>query len=88
MTEESERSGMRYHCSACKREVAVKEGDEVPICCGKEMEPLPFCTSAPHAEMSRNDDADEPCDDGTLHHPPPGKDTGVNPGKGEPGGKD
>ena len=33
---------------------------------GKEMEPLPFCTSAPHAEMSRNYDKDEPCDPGTL----------------------
>ena len=66
MTNESEASGVRYYCTTCKREVTVKEGKKVPICCGKEMEPLPFCTSAPHAEMSRNYDKDEPCDPGTL----------------------
>jgi len=62
-------SDMTYSCSICKREATVKEGDAVPICCGREMEPLPFCTTAPNPEMARNYDADEPCDPGTL----PGK---------------
>jgi hypothetical protein len=30
------------------------------------MGPLPFCTSVPNPEISRNSDADEPCDPGTL----------------------
>jgi DNA-directed RNA polymerase subunit RPC12/RpoP len=77
-----------YKCSVCGREVQVAKGAEVPICCGKEMEPLPFCTTQPHPEMARNYDEDLPCDDATQHHAPPGPDTGVNPGKGEPGGKD
>jgi hypothetical protein len=57
---------VRYYCSVCKSETPVKKGQPIPLCCGKEMEPLPFCTTAPHPEMARNYDADEPCDDGTL----------------------
>lgn len=83
-----ENEGVTYKCSVCGNEVQVPKGATIPICCGKAMEPLPFCMSQPHPEMARNYDEDLPCDDGTLHHPPPGKDTGVNPGKGEPGSKD
>jgi hypothetical protein len=31
--------------------------------------------------MARNYDEDLPCDDATLHHPPPGLDPGVDPGE-------
>jgi len=54
-----------YVCTVCKKQETVKDGDPVPFCCGKTMEPLPFCTTAPHPEMARNYDEDEPCDDGT-----------------------
>ena len=30
----------------------------------KNLEPLDKCLTAPHAEMARNNDDDEPCDDG------------------------
>jgi hypothetical protein len=50
-----------YGCRICNKQVKVKKGKPVPICCKREMEPLPFCTLAPTAEMSRDD---EPCDDG------------------------
>jgi len=76
-----------YKCSVCGHEVTVGRDQPIPLCCHKEMEPLPFCMTQPHPEMARNDDASEPCDDATLHHPPPGPDTGVNPGDGEPGSK-
>lgn len=59
-------SDVIYTCSKCHKEVTVAEGQAVPICCGLEMEPLPFCTTAPHPEMARNYDEDEPCDPGTL----------------------
>jgi hypothetical protein len=36
------------------------------MCCRREMEPLPFCTSVPQAEMVRDGAGDTPCDDGTL----------------------
>lgn len=55
---------VKYSCSICKKEISVPKGEAVPICCGREMEPLPFCTTAPHAEMARNYDEDEPCDPG------------------------
>jgi hypothetical protein len=54
-----------YSCSVCGKQATVKKGQPVPLCCRKEMEPLPFCTAAPQSEMARNYDADEPCDDGT-----------------------
>jgi len=57
---------VNYFCSICKKEVSVPKGEAVPICCGREMEPLPFCTTAPNPEMARNYEADEPCDPGTL----------------------
>jgi|GEM_PF-509905 len=80
--------GVTYKCSVCGAEVRVPKGAAIPLCCNKEMEPLPFCMAQPHPEMARNSYDDQPCDDGTLHHPPPGKNTGVNPGKGAPGAKD
>lgn len=80
-------SSVTYRCSVCGKEVEVEKGAPVPICCNKEMEPLPFCMTQPHPEMARNYDEDLPCDDGTLHHPKPGPDTGVNPGDSEPGSK-
>ncbi len=56
---------MTYACSVCGKQVEVKNGKPAPRCCKKEMEPLPFCTAAPHPEMARNYDEDLPCDDGT-----------------------
>ena len=55
-----------YICSVCAKKIKVGKGKPVPLCCRKEMEPLPFCTTAPNPEMARNYEADEPCDDGTL----------------------
>jgi hypothetical protein len=54
-----------YFCSVCGKEVKVKIGKPVPLCCHKEMEPLPFCTAPPNAEMVRDDQGIDPCDDGT-----------------------
>jgi hypothetical protein len=53
-------------CSSCEDENSIKKGEKAPVCCEKAMvmEPLPFCTSAPHYEMTRNNTGDEPCDDG------------------------
>jgi len=64
-------SSVVYACSVCGRKVTVGKDDPVPLCCHKEMEPLPFCTTAPNPEMARNYDEDEPCDDGTLARPKP-----------------
>jgi len=63
---ESAMADIVYSCSVCGQQATVKKGQPVPLCCKKEMEALPFCTAAPQAEMARNYDADEPCDDGTL----------------------
>lgn len=53
-----------YECTVCHKRVE-KIGDTV-FCCGKPMKKMeiPKCTSAPHAEMARTTDEDEPCDDG------------------------
>lgn len=59
-------SEVTYICSVCAKKIKVGKGKPVPLCCRKEMEPLPFCTTAPNPEMARNYEADEPCDDGTL----------------------
>jgi hypothetical protein len=61
-----------YTCSVCGKKSKVEKGKPIPLCCKKEMEPLPFCTVAPHAEMARNYDEDLPCDDGTEAKPKPG----------------
>jgi hypothetical protein len=55
-----------YHCDACKKELSVNAGAEVPECCGKPMTPgeaLPVCEMATSPEHSRMDGG-EPCDDG------------------------
>jgi hypothetical protein len=56
----------RYRCVECNRTEDYKKGAKPPVCCEKQMvaEPLPVCTSAPHPEMARTTDDDEPCDDG------------------------
>ena len=51
---------------AGREQAKVEKGKPVPLCCTKEMEPLAFCTTAPHPEMARNYDEDLPCDDGTA----------------------
>ena len=43
-----------YICSVCGKESKVEKGQPVPLCCNKEMGPLPFCTTAPNPEMARN----------------------------------
>jgi len=58
-------SDVTYTCSVCGKKSKIEKGKPIPLCCHKEMEPLPFCTTAPNPEMARNYDADEPCDDGT-----------------------
>jgi hypothetical protein len=64
-------SDIVYTCAVCGKEVAAEKGKPVPLCCKKEMERLPFCTTAPNPEMARNGDEGEPCDDGTQQHPKP-----------------
>ena len=62
-------SEIRYKCPECDKQVTVKEGQPVPLCCGKPMEPmgpLPFCRVMPDPEQARNYDEDAPCDDGTA----------------------
>lgn len=55
-----------YRCMNCSKKKEYREGEAVPSCCDQPMllEKLPQCTSAPHPEMARNTDSDEPCDDG------------------------
>lgn len=55
-----------FGCSRCRKQVPAAEDAAAPRCCGRPMEPLPFCTSVPNPEMSRNYDEDEPCADGTT----------------------
>ena len=55
-----------YRCSKCGRTQEVSDDKSVPLCCEKKMvkDPLDQCTIADHAEMVRNSDESEPCDDG------------------------
>jgi hypothetical protein len=62
---ENPMDSVTYTCSVCGKKVEAEKGKPVPLCCHKEMEPLPFCTTAPNAEMARNNNEDLPCDDGT-----------------------
>jgi hypothetical protein len=64
--EETRMDEVTYVCSVCHKQATVKKGDPIPMCCRREMEPLPFCTSVPQAEMVRDGAGDQPCDDGTL----------------------
>ena len=61
-------SEQTYVCGSCGREVKVETGKPAPLCsaCNKMMEPLPFCTTVPNAEMSRFENPDEPCADGST----------------------
>lgn len=59
-------SDQTYKCYVCGRQVTTEKGQPVPVCCKKEMEPMPFCTAVPTAEMARNYAEDEPCLDGTA----------------------
>ena len=63
-------SEVTYYCSVCRKESKVKEGEPIPLCCQKEMEPLPYCTSPSSAETARRADADVPCYDGTGRRKP------------------
>jgi len=58
-------SDITYVCGVCGNQVKAEKGRPVPVCCKKEMGPLPYCTSVPNPEMARNYELDEPCDDGT-----------------------
>jgi len=64
-------SSITYMCSVCGKQATAEKGKPIPLCCKKEMEPLPFCTTQPHPEMARNYDEDLPCNDGTQVHPKP-----------------
>jgi hypothetical protein len=59
-------SDIVYTCSVCGKQTSAPKGRPVPLCCKKQMEELPFCTTAPNPEMARNYGEDEPCDNGTL----------------------
>ena len=49
-----------YECEVCHKKIDSFE--DAPMCCGKKMTAdLDPCTSAPHAEMARNENKDEPC---------------------------
>ncbi len=52
-----------YSCIECERSLLVGEEEEVPDCCGAKMKPLSQCTTADHAEMARNEDESDACDD-------------------------
>ncbi len=60
-------AAVTYHCTLCDKRVEVAEGEKIPMCCDREMEPLPFCTTVQsNPEMVRNYDENEPCDPGTT----------------------
>lgn len=61
-------SEQTFVCGDCGCEVKIKAGQPAPLCsaCHKKMEPLPFCTTVPNPEMSRFENPDEPCADGTT----------------------
>ncbi len=54
-----------YRCTECNRTVEQAKGEEAPTCCEKVMvlDPLPPCTVPDQAEMVRNEDEGEACDD-------------------------
>jgi hypothetical protein len=62
-------SELQYQCRVCEKQVMAEEEQPVPLCCGKEMEPmgpLPFCRVMPDPEQARNYEEDGPCADGTT----------------------
>ena len=58
-----------FRCFVCYRTEEYVKGKRVPICCNMAMEldPLPPCTLADHAEMARNEDEGFACDDGRAY---------------------
>jgi hypothetical protein len=60
-------SDITYACGICGKQVVLEKGKPAPACCRREMEPLPFCTKVPNAEMSRLADEDDACDDGITN---------------------
>jgi len=56
-----------FACGVCGKQVTLEKGKTRPSCCRREMEPLPYCTKIPDAEMSRFKDEDGPCDDGITN---------------------
>ncbi len=58
-----------YRCSECDSTVEVSGEANSPMCCKKVMvkDPLDPCTTADHAEMVRNADDGDACDDGRDH---------------------
>lgn len=58
-----------FGCTRCHKQASVEKDAVAPRCCGRPMEPLPFCTSVPNPEMARNYADDEPCADGTVRKP-------------------
>ncbi len=56
----------KYACTTCSRTVTVAGIHEEPGCCGGKMEEIPLepCVNAPHAEMARNGEIEDACDDG------------------------
>ncbi len=59
-----------YNCQQCSNTTTLLDGEKTPVCCEKEMllDPLEPCTSADHAEMVRNTDDSDACDDGRGHY--------------------
>lgn len=53
-----------YKCRECGSEKTVEEKAGEPECCGEKMELKEVCREAPHPEMARNYEKNEPCDDG------------------------
>jgi hypothetical protein len=52
-----------YKCVDCGK--VISTAGDIPECCGKPMKiDLEVCRTAPHAEMARTENTDEPCDDG------------------------
>ena len=55
-----------FICRTCGKQAKAGKGKPAPSCCEKGMEPLPYCTTVPNPEMSRFENPDEPCADGTT----------------------
>ena len=55
-----------YECEICRRRKKTVQGEAIPECCGQPMTlKMEQCTKPFDAETARQDDRDEPCDDGT-----------------------
>ena len=55
-----------YECETCRLEKKIDAGQAVPECCGRPMTlKMEQCTKPFVAETARENDSDEPCNDGT-----------------------